>query len=57
MREQEAVLARDGVGAVLSRSNVMAFCALSESPSLTRYVLGVYREKSSADISDRASLL
>ena len=41
MREQEAVLARDGVEAVLSRSNVTAFCALSESPSLTRYVLGV----------------
>jgi hypothetical protein len=38
---QEAALTRDGSKATLSRSNAMAFVALSESPSLTRYVLGV----------------
>lgn len=40
-RGQEVALARDAAKAVLSRSNVTAFCALSVSPSLTRYVLGV----------------
>jgi hypothetical protein len=33
--------AGDFAEAALSPSNAIAFCALSESPSLTRYVLGV----------------
>ncbi len=32
--------AGDAAEGVLNRSNAWAFCALSESPSLTRYVLG-----------------
>jgi hypothetical protein len=45
------------VAAALSRSNATAFCSLSRSPSLTMYVLGVYREKSKEDTRDSASLL
>jgi len=52
-------LAGDDVATLadLSRSNATAFCSLSRSPSLTMYVLGVYREKSKADTRDNASLL
>jgi hypothetical protein len=62
-QQDGGALARDDASesattsADLSRSNATAFCSLSRSPSLTMYVLGVYREKSKADTRDSASLL
>lgn len=57
-RGDDAQAAEDEEEAVaLSCSNAMAFPSLRWSPSLTMYVLGVYREKSRADTRARASLL
>jgi len=57
-RGDDARAAEDEEEAVaLSCSNATAFRSLRWSPSLTMYVLGVYREKSRADTRARASLL
>ena len=53
----DALTAEDEEAVALSCSNATAFCSLRRSPSLTMYVLGVYREKSRADTRARASLL